>query len=345
MHVFRFVAVGIAKVLSKVFGLATMSFFGRMPSREDDKIALVGIVSITWIPIFVAMFLPEFAEMIIPFAPDDEDVTRWIAVALTVTIPIVTGITVAMMRNNRGRGWRHTLIQVAMGVPYTVVVGVTMALVVIVVPIVKIAYVVRRFEVMRVLVMVESGAYQGTLDHIVEQLEANGVEVAVHRPNRVIDRLFRLLGWVLGRIFERDVADQMRVLRPKDEDVERDHWFEITLHAADMTIIGPQEIASRLHAILVDAMDERVLYLTWDDGSQRLEDRIREARERLDAGEQLERSETEALVDDLADLALGKEEWDAVRRLIYRLERDAEARRADRALASADRSAVGETTG
>ena len=337
MHVFRFIAVGLAKTLSKVFGLATMSFFGRMPSREDDKVALVGIVSITWIPIVAAIFVPELAEMIIPFAPEDEQLTRWIAVALAVSIPVVVGISVAMMRNNRRRGVRHTTIQVLMGFPYTAIVGGTVALVVIAVPLVKVAYVLRRFEVMRVLVMVESGAYQGTLDHIVDRLEAKGVEVTVNRPNRVIDTLFRLLGWVLGRIFERDVADEMRVLRPKDEDVDRDQWFEVTLHAADMTIIGPQEIASRLHAILADAMDERVLYLTWDDDSQELEDRIRSARQRLDAGEQLARSETEALVDDLADLALGKEEWDAVRRLIYRLERDAEAQRADQALASAER--------
>jgi hypothetical protein len=332
VHIFRFIAVGIAKTLSKVFGLATMSFFGRMPSREDDKIALVAIVSIGWIPIVVAMFLPEFAELIIPFAPDDDEVTRWLAIGLAVIIPLVVGVTVAMMRNNRRRGWRHMGIQVLMGYPYTAIIGGTVALVVIVVPLVKIAYLLRRFEVMRVLVMIESGSYEQALDHLVDRLEAHGIRVRVSRPHWSIDRLFRLLGWVLGRIFERDVADEMRVLRPEDEDIHRDEWFEITLHATDMTIVGPQEIASRLHAILVDAMDERVLYLTWDDESQALEDRIRDARERLDAGEQVERAETAELVDGLSQLALGKEEWDAVRRLIYRLERDAEARRADLAL-------------
>jgi hypothetical protein len=339
MPVFRFVAVGIAKLLSKVFGLATMSFFGRMPSREDDKLALVGILSLAWLPVVVAMFVPAFAHVIIPFAPDDDGTTRWIAVALAVVIPIVVGVTVAMMRNNHGRGWRHILVQLGMGLPYTAIIGVTMTLVVTVVPIVKIAYVTRRFEVMRLLVMVPADAYQDTLDHMVQQLEAHGIEVDVSRPPRVIGTLFRLLGWVLGRIFVRDVADEMRVIRPKDQDVERDAWFEVTLHAADMTIIGPQEIVSQLHAILVDAMDERVLYLTWDDASQRLEDRIRDGRERMDAGEQIDRSETGALVDDLAELALGQEEWNAVRRLIYRLERDTETRRADHALAPQEPSA------
>ncbi len=341
MPMFRFVAVGIAKLLSKVFGLATMSFFGRMPSREDDKLALVGILSLTWLPVFVAVFVPAFAHMIIPFAPDDDRLTRWIAVSLAVVIPVVVGITVAMMRNNRERGRGHTLLQLAMGLPYTVVIGVTMTLVVIVVPIVKIAYVTRRFEVMRLLVMVPSDAYQDTLDHMVERLAAHGIEVTVSRPARTIGTLFRLLGWVLGRIFVRDVADEMRVLRPKDQDVERDDWFEITLHAADMTIIGPQQIVSRLHAVLVDAMDERVLYLTWDDESQRLEDRIRDGRERMDAGHQIDRSETDTLVDDLAELALGQEEWNAVRRLIYRLERDTETRRADRAPAPQQEPSIG----
>jgi hypothetical protein len=332
MHVFRYVAIAIAKTLSKVFGLATMTFFGRLPSREDDKMSLVGVASLLWLPIFVAVFLPAFAETIIPFAPDDEELTRRIAIGLAVLIPIVVGVTVAMMRNNRGRGVGHTITQVLLGFPYTVIIGVTVTIVIVVVPLIKITYLIRRFEVMRVLVMIEPAAYQGALDHLRDRLEAHGVQVCVEDPNRLIGGPFRVLVWVLGRIFHREVTGEMRVLRPADPDTHRDEWFEITLHATDVTIIGPQQVASRLHAILVDAMDERVLYLTWDDGSQELEDRIRRARQRLDAGEPVERSETEELVDDLADLALGKEEWDAVRRLIYRLERDAEVQRADRAL-------------
>jgi hypothetical protein len=333
----RYIAIAIAKTLSKVFGLATMAFFGRMPSREDDKMSMVGIVSLLWIPMVVASFVPAFAETIIPFAPDDEEITRWMAIALVVIIPLVVGITVAMMRNNRERGLRHSIVQVLLGFPYTVIIGVTVSLVIIAVPVIKITYLVRRFEVMRILVMIEPQAYQGTVDHVVGRLEAHGVETKVDDPNRLIGFLFRVLGWVLGRIFHRDVAEEMRVIRPAQDDIDRDDWFEITLHAADMTIIAPQEVASRLHAILVDAMDERVLYLTWDDESQELEDRIRRARQRLDDGELLEREETEQLVDDLAGLALGKEEWDAVRRLIYRLERDNEVLRADRALESSQR--------
>lgn len=332
MHVIRYVAMAIAKTLSKVFGLATMTFFGRMPSREDDKISLVGIASLMWLPIVVASFLPAFAEMIIPFAPDDEEITRWLAAGLAILIPIVVGVTVAMIRNNRGRGFGHTIVQVLLGFPYTVIVGLTVTVVVVIVPIVKISYLVRRFEVMRILVMLEPASFDGALEHVVDRLEEHGIEVRVDEPNRAIGAPFRLLVWVLGRIFHRDVSGEMRVIGPADGGTDRDEWFEVTIHATDLTIIGPQAVASRLHAILVDAMDERVLYLTWDDGSQELEDRIRHARRRLEDGEHIERAETDQLVEDLSGLALGKEEWDAVRRLIYRLERDTEARRADRAV-------------
>jgi hypothetical protein len=331
VHVFRFVAVGVAKTLSKVFGLATMAFFGRLPSRDDDKVALVGIVSLAWITVVIAVFVPAMAEALIPFAPDDQAATRWIAVALAAVMPLLVGTTVAIMHNNRDRGARHRLKQVVMGYPYTLLIGVVVTAVIVVVPVVKFSYLARRFEVMRVLVMVEPGTYRGALDHLCARLREAGIEVEVGEPNRAVATLFRLLGWVLGRIFHRDVADDMRVLRPASADVDRDHWFEITLHAADMTIVGPQQVASRLQAILADALDERVLYLTWDDGSQALEDRIRRLRQGLDDGDLPTRDETAALAADLAELALGREEWDAVRRLVYRLERDAEAVRADRA--------------
>lgn len=319
MPVFRVIAIAIAKTLSKVFGLATMSFFGRMPSRDDDKIALIGVASLTWLPIALAIPIPALAELIIPFAPDDETLTRWIAIGLTVAVPLAVGTVVTRMHNNRGEGAGPAARRIVAGFWYTPVIGLTVAAIVVVVPVLKSSYLARRFTTMRIMVMLPSGSYDEALEHLVRCIREQDIDVEVTRPNPVIDRLFRVLAFVLGQVFGRDVADRMRMATGKDADGES---FEVTVHPADLTIVGKQHIASKLHAIVADSLDERKMYLTWDDDSQALEDRLRQLRDRLDDGGVFEREEVEQLEDDLRELELEQEEWNAVRRSIYRLDRD-----------------------
>jgi hypothetical protein len=326
----RLVAMGIAKSLSKLFGLATVTFLGRLPSRDDDRIALVGIGALLWLSVVVAVFVPAWAEALIPFAPDDETITRGLAVGLTIVLPLAIGATVASMHNHRSDGWRGAVRHTLKGYYYAVTIGVTVAAIVVVVPLVKGHYLVKRFAVFRLMVMVPDGRYDAVLDHIVELLRGNGIQdVEVRRPNVALLWLFRRLAGLLGQVFDRPVAQEMRVLTGTDAE---GGWFEVTLHSADITIIGRERVASWVHATLADGFDERLLYLTWDDASQAMEDRMRGYREQLDAGEEVDPEEVGELALELGQLHLDKEEWNAVRRAIYRLERDAERARCERVL-------------
>jgi hypothetical protein len=325
MPLVRFLAIGLGKLLSKVFGLATMSFFGRMPSRDDDRIALIGVASLTWLATAIAAAVPAVAEMMIPFV-DDDAVARWTAVVLTVAMPPAIGGLVASLHNHRGEGVAASAGHVVRGYLYTAVVSLTVTALVIVVPLVMASYLVRRFAVVRCMVMIPDGAYDRTVDHLREVLASAGIEAEVEEPNRLIAWLFRWLGWVLGYVFARQVPGRMQVLRGTQDDA----WFEITVHAADLTIVGHRWVAHLVRARLVEGIDERVLYFTWDDDAQALEERIRGCRADLEAGRHVPREALDEMIEDLAHLQLDGEAWDSVRRLIYRLERDAAGARRDR---------------
>jgi hypothetical protein len=323
----RFVVYGVAKTLSKVFGLATMAFFGRMPSRDDDRMALIGLASITWIPVLAAIVFPPIAEFLIPFAPEDERLLRAMAIAIAIVIPLTVGALVASLHNHQDSSWGHRLRHVLHGFWYTPVIGFAVTGVIVVVPFVKTTHLVRRFDVQRLLVMIPEGTYDDALDHVVESLRRRGVEAEIEEPSRPIGWMFRLLGYVLGHIFDRDVADRLQVVRGHDAD---GGWFEVNVHAADLSIVGKEKQTCRIHAILAEELDERQVYFTWDDDSQALEDRMRDLRVRLGADEEPDLDEVRQLAEDLATLQLDKEEWNNVRRNLYRLERDAYARAAGR---------------
>lgn len=255
--------------------------------------------------------------MFVPFG-DDEEVARTICVVLVALVPLFAGAVVATMRNNRGAGVRRVLGFVASGYVYAAVIGLTMALLVVLVPLRKVSHLVTGFAVLRVMIMIPDGSYDDALEELRTVLEDAGIDAEVEDPHVVLLSLFRWLGWILGRIFDRDVADRMQVLRGY---VDGD-WFENILHAADLSIIGSDQVTHQILAVLIDGVDERAMYLTWDMPSQALEDRIRAARDRLEQDDRPTRQEFEVLVSDLVDLQLERETWDAVRRLIYRLERD-----------------------
>jgi hypothetical protein len=326
MHVFRFVVYGIAKTLSKVFGLATMAFFGRMPSRDDDKLAAVGLISISWVPVVVAIFWPALGEFLIPFAPEDEELLRWIAIGLTVLMPLAVGILVARIHNRQQGEGPSSAAALLHGYWYTPVIGLTVVGVVIAVPLIKAGHIAKRFEVQRLLVMIPDGTYQQVVDHAAETLRRRGLTAEVEDASWLLARMFNLLGYVLGHIFGRNVPKEMKVIRGHDAD---DKPYEVTIHAADVTILGKQKQSSRVFAVLAEELDEREVFFTWDDDSQEVERRISEQRQVLEDGGDPDLEEVRQLAEDLAQLELDPEEWNNVRRLLFRLERDAYARHAD----------------
>jgi hypothetical protein len=327
MGFIRFIVYGVAKTMSKIFGLATMAFFGRMPSRDDDRMALIGLASITWIPVLAAIVWPPLGEFLIPFAPEDEQLLRWIAIGTAIVIPLTVGALVASLHNHEASSPVHRATHVLHGFWYTPVIGFAVTGVILVVPFVKTSHLIKRFDVQRLLVMIPEGTYDEALEHMVESLHRRGVEASVEEPSRSIGFMFRLLGYVLGHIFDRDVADRLQTIEGVDAD---GGWFEINVHAADLTILGKELQTCRIHAILAEELDERFVYFTWDDDSQALEDRMRSLREQLEDDEEPDLDEVRQLAEDLAELRLDNEEWNNVRRNLYRLERDAYAKAAGR---------------
>jgi hypothetical protein len=319
MAFLRLLSVAFAKTFSKLFGVATISFFGRVPSRDDDKVALVGVLSVAWLVAVVAAFVPAVAEAVFPVLEDD-DVTRTVAVSLGIGLPLVNGLVISRIYNRNADGALAVAKHLVYGYGYSVAVGFVVLGIVFVVPVLKASHLARRYDLKHLAVMVEHDEYDDALEEIRETLARHDIDTDVTDPHPAIGKLFTALTWVEGRIFDRhDLARDMKVLNGRLADGGR---FEIILHATDISIIGEKRESSCVAAILAEDLDSPAFYFTWDDASQELEDRIRALRDRLEAGEHVDPAEVEALSDELRDLLLSPEEWNAVRRLLYRLELD-----------------------
>ncbi|HVM20108.1 MAG TPA: hypothetical protein VM307_09125 [Egibacteraceae bacterium] len=328
MPILRFISLGFVKTLTKIFGLATMTFFGRLPSRDDDKVSLIGLLSLWWLGLIVSAIFPPVAEALIPFLPDDEALLRGVSIALVVAIPLLVGWLVTRMHNydsdksSLGREMLHAFM-------YCGVIGGLVVLLVVVVPVVKASYILRRFEMKNIAIMVKQGGYDDVLQQIRDAFERHGIETSVEDPHRIIRFIFCKLVWIEGRIFRRDMVEKMKIVRGEVQG----NWFEVTLHAADISIIGQKDATTHAMAVLSEELDETYVYFSWDDDGQQLEDRILAAQRRVSDGEPVDDEQIAQMCDDLRRLALESEEWDAIRRQIYRVEVANQRLRAERALA------------
>lgn len=319
MPVFRMVALALAKTFSKLFGVATITFFGRAPSRDDDKLGVIGLLSLAWIFVLAAVVVPALGELLFPFLPDDEALVRAVAIACAVALPPVIGVILTRMEN-RDSGLRAVAREALFSYGYAAVIGLLVIALVVVVPIVKISYIFRMFDLKHIAVMIAPDKFRLVLDEIREALVEHGIEVEIRDPERPILWVFQGLAFIEGKIFRRDMTPQMKVLTG-DIDGD-DRWFEVTVHATDISIIGRKEETTCIMAILSEELDERNMYFSWDDSSQALEDRIAACQTALEDGEDVDEDDIAEMCEQLRELALSTEEWNAVRRQLYRLERD-----------------------
>jgi hypothetical protein len=313
----RVIALAFAKTFSKLFGIATITFFGRVPSRDDDKVAFVGLASITWLATIPGLIHPPLIELVVPFLPDDEALLRGIAAALVIGIPPVNGYIVTRVHNADG-GLRNVLKHLVIGYGYTTAIGFLVLGLVLVVPVVKASHLVRRYDLRDMAVMIAPDAYDEIVEEVQRTITDAGYETEITHPNPAIRRLFIGLVWMEERIFCRTghVAHEMRSIRGE---VEGDP-FEVIVHATDITVVGRSRETSTIYALLAEQLDHPSMYFSWDDASQEVEDEVRRLRRRVAEGESLPADEVAAVRDRLREMQLSTEEWNAIRRLIYRLQ-------------------------
>ncbi|WP_026690775.1 hypothetical protein [Alteribacter aurantiacus] len=316
MPYFRIIITGMAKLLSKVFSMATLTFFGRIPSKDNSKVSLMGLLSLYWLYVFLSVLFPDLAELFIPFLPDDDQIIRITSVAIFILLPLVVGYISTKMENRSED--KMFVKQVLMGYPYAFTLGLLSTLLVIVIPIIKLPNLLKMHEQSQFAIMIRKGKYDDVLEEIETILNDHDISVEVQSPNRFIWTCFVTLSYVLERIFNRKISKRMKYMIVEVEGEK----VEITLHATDISMVGPRKQVYFIKHLLSEELEPIHLYFSWDDTIQEMEEEIRELREMFEQGEDVDLESIHAISKRLRKTPLTNEDWNAVRRQLYKLERD-----------------------
>ena len=153
------------------------------------------------------------------------------------------------------------------GYPFTLGLAVTLSMMCVLAPVMKLQTLVRRWASQHIPVVVESEDYDDVLEQVQRVLGAGGWRTD-RRPASWMVRLpTRVLTLLAGRTLDAYVAKQLTTLR-----AER---FEVVLHPCDLVLSGEEGVVTRARSLLAEQLAFGKAHLTWTKDAQALEDYMR----------------------------------------------------------------------
>ena len=308
------------RLLNTAFGWATMILFGRV--RQDRQIYLSAVCfgSVIWLLALVGVAFPAAGTFLLAFVPLPDWVDRrWVRLAMlaaAVVIPAVVGILAQRLGTRRGHGVRGVASAVARGYPYTVGLALTLLLMIVFAPMLKLRDLTRRWSTQHVPVLVEPADYPDVVDELDQALLAGGLPMKRGRPSWMLRAPTRLLAWFAGGAVSDLVADELTRLYAAD--------VAVLLHPSDMVISGRPASASRARAIIAQHLPFTRAYLTWDAEANAIEDALRRVWESVQDGASSDAlARLRVLETRMEQLALPYEEWEVLFRQKLQVERSA----------------------
>ena len=312
------------RLLNTAFGWATIMLFGRVPQDRQIYLSLVSFGSVIWLIAVFSIAFPSVGTFVLSFVPLPEWVDRkWVRLAMlavAIILPAIVGVLATRLvdEEQRPKGGGAQIKMILRGYPYTVGLALTLILMTIFAPVLKLRDVVRRWTTQHVPVMVEPADYPSVVDDVERALHEGGIETRRGRPSWMLRFPTRLLGWFAGSAVGDLVAESLtRLYATKGNG-------EILLHPSDMVISGRERDAARMRAIVAEHLPFTRAYLTWDAEANEIEDSLRRIWEGVRSGAGREAlAQIRAIDARIQKLSLPYEEWEVLFRQRLQVERAA----------------------
>lgn len=347
-----FVFRSLGRILNTAFGWATTLLFGKVPAKKQIYLSITTFGSVAWLVFALGIAFPRFSAFLLAFVtlPEwfNDNWIRLVMLAGAVLIPPITGVLSMVMVDpaDRPKTLGGRVKRVLKGYPYTFGLAVTILMMVVFAPVMKVQQLLRRWRVQHVPMLVELDDYLDVVNDLQEALKRGGIETTRKRAPWMLRAPTKLLTMFAGDEFQKLMADNMTMLVG-----ER---CEVLLHPSDLIIRGRDLNVSRAHATLTEMLTFTKAYMTWDKEANKLEDRLRriwlgimDARERKGTFDRKSLDELRAIERDLRKLEVTYDEWEVlfreklqVERCLLRTAAGVDADRTETALEQLERKAA-----
>jgi hypothetical protein len=313
------VARSAGRILNTAVGWATAMIFGRVPEKRQIYVSIMTFGSLVWIAVIVGIAFPRAGTFLLSFVPPPAWVNRkWIRLAMTIAAALLPALVGAVSLLLRDPGERPTgvarLRAVLRGYPFTLGLAMTLLMMCVLAPVMKLQTLVRRWASQHIPVVVDSEDYDDVLEQVQRALAMGGWRTDRRLASWMVRLPTRVLTLLAGRTLDAYVAKQLTTLR-----AER---FEVVLHPSDLVLSGEEGVVIHARSLLAEQLAFGKAHLTWTKDAQALEDYMRSLHRSLAphaaAGESESRDSgalgpaLDYIDSRLKDIAVAYEEWEVL---------------------------------
>jgi hypothetical protein len=261
------------RILNTAFGWATVMAFGKVPADRQIYLSLIAFGSVLWIVVVLGIAFPALGTFLLSFVPLPGWVSRGMVrlamLGAAILVPPLIGIVALFLKDpaDRAQGAAAKARVVLKGYPFTLGLAVTLVMMTVFAPILKIRTLARRWIGQHVPIMVEADDYEAVIGELQEALRSEGWETRREPASWLLRAPTKVLTWLAGGSIANLVADRLTTLRSDR--------LEATLHPADLVIEGKEADVVDARAVLAERMAFSRAHLTWTKEGNALEDRIR----------------------------------------------------------------------
>ena len=325
----------LGRTASFALGWATALYFGEVPGKQGQVLALISLVAAGWVLLlagFAAPLLVGAAADALGIVPGNFDLPSWVALGLSAALvfapPALAGMA-TWFDLQEDRSLRRWLARVPVSYPATASLGIGVLEMVAFTPLL----IIDRLRHKRVLVQMALTMRGGDDDDALQEAVAAGLEaMGIDRPREEEARGF--LAWPLRTVGFATTHLLGAAVRGQPVYLGAD-GLKIYAYATNISIIGPERQVHRARAALEREVPFHGAHLTWQEDAQRLEDELLEAG-RGGHGMAAVRRRLERIQERIDAAPLGVDEWNILYRLRLQVELradEAEERRQVRASA------------
>jgi hypothetical protein len=306
-----FLSRQVGKILQTTLGWATSMLFGKVPQKRQYVLTGITVASLAWMVVLLGIAFPKVGSFLLAFALPSDSNAGWIRLAMlaaALVLPALVGIGTlfATERNERPHGARQTLRVVMRGYPYTLALALTLLLMTLFAPVIKLLDAVKRRTSAHVPAVIKPDDYRGVVEDVKKVLRQHGFPTREARASwmlRLPVKVFMKLASAAAEGLV--VAEMVELVSDR---------LQIQMHPSDLVIHGKEKDVMRVRAILSEFLVFTEAHMTWTKEANEFEDRLGAVWKALRAGG--DRAELEARMQaidaEIRRAELDYDEWQVV---------------------------------
>ena len=303
-------------------GWAVEALFGRLTAGQRTLYtALVG-VAIAWPVLLFGIARPKLAVQILSMIPLPDFVPDWTVrlawIAVAVLLPVGVGVAVTIRSPPAARRGPLVL-RILRGFPLTVGLTVSFGILVLSVPAMRFAALIRRKKVLDIPLVMDAPAYDQVAREVCQVLNRQGFSFRPAEPDWWMSTPLHLLTWLGGDALRSHVPARL-------EHFESD-GLRMSLYPSGLLLRGNPEQLTWAHGLIAESVVHTDGLQTTEPKALALERRLRPLWRRYDADprgssrDEVMLRELDRVTGDLKALQVGWDDWQVLYRQILQLAR------------------------